>query len=276
MVAPDLPVPEPQGEQQPWEAALTTFVENLFMYQLPQSPTAQRLFESFGTPEDLGADNAASFYYRACAELLDDTREYMEAGGQIRVIAELFELLRAEGLKRDPEGGESTFITDFVGPKLRALAHDIPVPPGYKHNELAFTLEPDLEYIKGDSFQTELWQYGRKYQGQLRFWWLVGRLDANGFLGAGAPGDARWALEFHQGPRLLDALEHPVNRGVWETLWAAVLRCGEGMVAWGSDNENVQRLAEFKEAARRIAEDDRVELLWRGRFAMMLEELEGE
>ncbi|KAJ7642582.1 hypothetical protein DFH06DRAFT_1477357 [Mycena polygramma] len=272
MAAPALSVPEPQCEQQPWEAALTTFVENLFMYQLPQSPTAQRLFESFDTPENLRVGSPASFYHRACAELLDDTREYMEAGGQIKVIAELFGLLRAEGLKRDLGDDESTLTTDFVGPKLRALAHDIPVPPGYKHNELAFTLEPDPAYVTGDSFQTELWQYGRKHQGQLRFWSLVGCLDADGFLGT-APGDGRWALEFHQGPWLLDALEHPANRGVWETLWAAVLRCGEGMVAWGSGNEDVQRLAEFKDAARTVAQDERVGLLWRGRFAMMLEEL---
>jgi hypothetical protein len=67
---------------------------------------------------------------------------------------------------------------------------------------------------------------------------------------------------------LLQALEDPVNRGVWETLWAAVLRCDEEMAygQWGSDDP--ERLGEFKDAARKIAGDETVPLVWRGRFAV--------
>jgi hypothetical protein len=67
---------------------------------------------------------------------------------------------------------------------------------------------------------------------------------------------------------LLRALEHPVNRGVWETLWAAVLRCEEEMAygRWGSAEP--EWLGEFKDAARKIAWDETVPLVWRGRFAV--------
>ncbi|KAJ6507621.1 hypothetical protein DFH09DRAFT_1101009 [Mycena vulgaris] len=178
----------------------------------------------------------------------------------------------AEGLKRDDPYGVHTFMNTFVSPTLRQLAHDIPVPPGYKHNELAFALERDPEYIKGDSFHADLAEYAQKHEGQLRFWSLVGRLDADGLLGSDAPGVGAMPLLLHQGPRLLCALEDPVNRGVWETLWAAVLRCDEKMAygRWGS--HNLERLAEFEDAARKIAGDARVSLLWRGRFAINRQE----
>jgi hypothetical protein len=129
-------------------------------------------------------------------------------------------------------------------------------------------LELDPEYVKGDSFQADLTEYARKHEGQLRFWSLVGRLDADGLLGSDAPGVGAMPLLLHQAPRLLRALEDPVNRGVWETLWAAVLRCDEEMAygQWGS--HNLERLAKFNDAARMIAGDARVSLLWRGRFAV--------
>jgi hypothetical protein len=129
-------------------------------------------------------------------------------------------------------------------------------------------LERDPEYVKGDSFQADLAEHARKHEGQLRFWSLVGRLDADELLGSDAPGVGAMALLHHQGPQLLRALEDPVNRGVWETLWAAVMRCDEEMAygQWGS--HNLERLAEFNDAARKIVGDARVSLLWRGRFAV--------
>jgi hypothetical protein len=144
------------------------------------------------------------------------------------------------------------------------------VPPGYKHNRGAFALEQDPEYVKGDSFQADLAEYARKHEGQLRFWSLVGRLDADGLLGSDAPGVGAMPLLFHQGPQLLRALEDPASRDVWETLWAAVLHCDEEMAygQWGSHMHSRERLTEFKDAARKIAGDARVPLLWRGRFAV--------
>ncbi|KAJ6521079.1 hypothetical protein DFH09DRAFT_1193251 [Mycena vulgaris] len=276
MFALDLQVPpELEGGPEPWEAALSNFVENLVISQLSEETTAQQLLALFDTPENLRTRSpelfyyCAFFYYCACTELLSTTRQYNEAGEHIALIAGLFGLLKAEGLKRDDR-------TTRTACRLRQLAHDIPVPPGYKHNEVASALERDPEYVKDNSFQADLAEYARKHEGQLRFWSLVGRLDADGLLGADAPGVGAMPLLLHQGPQLLCALEDPVNRGVWETLWAAVLHCDEEMAygQWGSHNP--ERLSKFKDAVWKIAGDARVSLLWRGRFAIMLEGLEKE
>jgi hypothetical protein len=57
---------------------------------------------------------------------------------------------------------------------------------------------------------------------------------------------------------------------VWETLWAAVLRCDEEMAygEWGAGAETREWLGPFKDAAREIAGDERAPLEWRGRFAV--------
>ncbi|KAJ6583471.1 hypothetical protein DFH09DRAFT_1144584 [Mycena vulgaris] len=277
MSAPNLQVPpELEDGPQPWETALTDSVANLVICQLSQETTAQQLLALFDTPENLRIPSPEVFYYCACAELLSATPEYSEAGEHIALIAGLFGLLKVEGLKRDDPDGVHTFMNAFVSPTLRQLAHKIPVLPGYKHNEVSFALERDPEYVKGDSFQADLAEYARKHEGQLRFWSLIGRLDADGLLGSDAPGVGAMPLLLHQGPRLLCALEDPVNRGVWETLWAAVLHCDEEMAygQWGS--HNLEWLAEFEDAARKIAGDARVSLLWRGRFAIILDGLERE
>ncbi|KAJ6532567.1 hypothetical protein B0H19DRAFT_1383946 [Mycena capillaripes] len=275
MSALDLQVP--QGGPELWEAELSTFVEDLVICQLSEETTAQQLLALFDTPENLRIRSPELFYYCACTELLSATRQYSEAGEHIALIAGLFGLLKAEGLKRDdPEDpdGVQTFMNVLVSPTVRQLAYAIPAPPGYKHNQVAFALERDPEYVKDDSFQADLAEYARKHEGQLRFWSLIGRLDADGLLGSDTPGVGAMPLLFHQGPQLLCALEDPVNRDVWETLWAAVLSCEEDMAygQWGS--ENLEWLAEFKNAARKIVGDARVSLLWRGRFATMLEGLE--
>jgi hypothetical protein len=58
-----------------------------------------------------------------------------------------------------------------------------------------------------------------------------------------------------------------INRGVWETLWAALLRCDKGLVyGWGSGDR--EWLDSFKDAARKIAGDERAPLHWRARFAV--------
>ncbi|KAJ7353094.1 hypothetical protein DFH08DRAFT_855918 [Mycena albidolilacea] len=277
MSALDLQVP--QGGPHPWEDELSNFVENLVICQLSEETTAQQLLALFDTPENLRIQGSEMFYYCACAELLSATRLYSEAGEHIALIAGLFGLLKAEGLKRDdpddPDGTQ-TFMNVLVSPTVRQLADATAVPPGYKHNRGAFALEQDPEYVKSDSFQADLAEYARKHEGQLRFWSLVGRLDADGLLGSDAPGVGAMPLLFHQGPQLLRALEDPASRDVWETLWAAVLHCDEEMAygQWGS--HRLEWLAGFKDAARKIAGDARVSLLWRGRFAIMLEGLEKE
>jgi len=270
-----LPAPFTEGpnaseeEQNAWEAAINTFVTNLVICELSNETTAAQLFALFDAPE-----HQPELFYYACADLLRATREYGDAGPHITLIAALFGLLKEEGLKRDGPDGEGGFGNAVVFPTLRALVGDIPVPPGYKYDTVAFALERDPEYIKDDAFQTDLAEYARKHEGLLRLWSLVGRLDADGLLGSGKPGTM--ALLFHQAPVLLRALEEPVNRGVWETLWTAVLRCDEEMAdgEWGAGHP--EWLGPFKDAARKIAEDERAPLEWRARFAAILEELEKE
>ncbi|KAJ7458742.1 hypothetical protein B0H11DRAFT_183611 [Mycena galericulata] len=260
-----------------WEAALNIhrrWVANLVRCELSREKTARQLFELFDAPE--GLPNPELFYYYACTELLEATREYSEAGEHIALIAGLFGLLKAEGLKQDGPRGESVFGNSIFFPTLRQLAADIPAPPGYTFDEVTFALERDPGYVKGDSYAADIAEYARKHEGQLRFWSLVGRLDADGLLRSDRPGLGVMPLLVHGARVLLRALEDPVNRGVWETLWAAVLRCDEEMAygQWGSDDP--ERLGEFKDAARKIAGDERAPLVWRGRFSVMLEELEKE
>ncbi|KAJ7223288.1 hypothetical protein GGX14DRAFT_657841 [Mycena pura] len=258
-----------------WEAALDLrrrWVANLVRCELSHEKTALQLFELFDVPDDL--PNTELFYYSACAELLEATREYSDAGEHIALIAGLFALFKAEGLKRDGPRGESVFGNSVFYPTLRQLAAEIPAPPGYTFDEVSFALERDPGYVKGESYAADLAEYARKHEGQIRFWSLVGRIDADGLLGSDRPGLGVMPLLVHGAPVLLRALEDPVNRGVWETLWAAVLRCDEEMAygQWGSDEP--ERLGKFKDAARKIAGDETAPLVWRGRFALMLEELE--
>ncbi|KAJ6536113.1 hypothetical protein B0H19DRAFT_1270913 [Mycena capillaripes] len=260
-----------------WQAALDIsrrWVPNLVHCELSREKTALQLFELFDVPEDL--PNVELFYYYACADLLEATRDYAETGEHIALISELCGLLKAEGLKRDNPDGVLVWGNGIFFPMLRHLAADIPAPPGYAFDGAVFALEGDPGYVKGDSYAADLAEYARKHEGQLRFWSLVGRLDADGLLGSPKPGLGVMPLLVHGASVLLRALEHPVNRGVWETLWAAVLRCEEEMAygQWGSDE--LERLQTFKNAARKIAGDEVAPLVWRGRFALMLEELEKE
>ncbi|KAJ6559984.1 hypothetical protein B0H19DRAFT_1260652 [Mycena capillaripes] len=159
-----------------WEAALNirrTWAANLVRCELSCEKTPLQLFEFFDAPDDL--PNPELFYYYACAELLELTRDYRDAGEHIALIAELFGLLKAEGLKRD---------------------------------------ERDPRYVKGDSYAADLAEYARKHEGQLRFWWLVGRLDADGLFGSEKPGLGVMPLLVHGAQVLLRALEDPVNRKV--------------------------------------------------------------
>ncbi|KAJ7097676.1 hypothetical protein C8R44DRAFT_811915, partial [Mycena epipterygia] len=222
--------------------------------------TPAQLFALFDSPE-----HQPLLFYYACSYLLSATCEFGE-GQHVGLVAGLFGLLKEEGLKRDGPDGLGAFANAIVFPTLRACASDIPAPPGYKRN--GGTLDPDPEYVKDDSFLTDLAEYGRKHEGQLRLWSLVGRLEADRILGD--PGSM--SLLFHQGPLLLCALEDPAQRGVWETLWEAVLHCDEEMAwgEWGASTVGAREwLSEFKDAVRTIAEDERAPMQWRGRFAVL-------
>ncbi|KAJ7090695.1 hypothetical protein C8R44DRAFT_891859 [Mycena epipterygia] len=269
---PTLPAPYTEApnasekEQDAWEAAISAFVTNLVIYKLSPGTTPAQLFALFDAPQ-----NQPLLFYYACAHLLRATREFSDAAEHIALVAALFALLKEEGLRRDGPDGEGAFGNTIVFPTLRELASDIPAPPGYKYDGILFALVPEPSYVKDASFLADLAEYTRAHEGLLRLWALVGRLEAERVLGE--PGSM--SLLFHQGPVLLRALEDPTQRAVWETLWAAVLRCEEEMVygAWGAGSEY---LAPFKDAARTIAADDRAPLVWRGRFAIILEELDKE
>ncbi|KAJ7868189.1 hypothetical protein B0H13DRAFT_2064593 [Mycena leptocephala] len=279
MASPDFRLPKPykeapnesEKEQDAWEADIGTFVTNLVIYKLSPETTAAQLFAPFDAPE-----HQPLLFYYACAHLLRTTREISDAAEHIPLLAALFELLKEEGLKRDGPDGERTFANTIVFPTLRGLLDDIPAPPGYTYNAVSFTLVSDPEYVKDDddSFLADLAEYAREHEGLLRLWSLVARLEADRILGE--PGSM--SLLFHQAPVLLRALEDPVQRGVWETLWAAVLHCDEEMAygEWGAGAEMCEWLGPFKDAARKIAGDERAPLEWRGRFAVILEELEKE
>ncbi|KAJ7445042.1 hypothetical protein FB451DRAFT_1568185 [Mycena latifolia] len=270
---PRLPAPyteapnESEEEQDAYEAAIGAFVTNLVIRKLSPNTTANQLFALFDAPE-----HQPLLFSFACSHLLRATREFSEAREHVALVAALFGLLKEEGLKRDGPNGEGAWGNAIVFPTLRALLSDIPAPPGYKYNGSALVPEP--AYVQGDSFLADLAEYSRAHEGLLRLWALVARLEADCMLG-GEPGSM--SLLFHQGPALLRALEDPVQRGVWETLWEAVLRCEEEMAygAWGLEDAREQ-LGPFKDAARTIAGDERVPLEWRARFALILEELEKE
>ncbi|KAJ7233126.1 hypothetical protein B0H12DRAFT_1076674 [Mycena haematopus] len=249
-----------EAEQDEWAAAISTF--------LSPETTAAGLFALFDAPE-----HQPLLFYYACADLLKATREFSDAAEHIALIAALFGLLKEEGLRRDGPDGHGAFGNAIVFPTLRALVCDLPVPPGYKSDTVTFALARDPDCVH-DSFQTDLAEYARSHEGLLRLWSLIGRLEADGLLGSETPGTM--SLLFHQAPVLLCALEEPVNRGVWETLWAAVLRCDEEMGdgQWGSGDP--EQLGSFKDAVRKIVGDERAPLEWRARFAVILEELEKE
>ncbi|KAJ7141954.1 hypothetical protein C8R43DRAFT_586417 [Mycena crocata] len=260
--------PESEAEQDTWEAAISAFVMNIVIFKLSPGTTPAQLLALFAAPEY----QPLLFYY-ACADLLRATREFSDADEHLALLAALFRLLKEEGLKRDDREGEGVFGNAVVFPTLRALAGDIPAPPGYKYDRIVFALVPDPNYVKDDvtAFMAGLAEYAREHEGMVRLWTLVGRLEADRVLGE--PGSM--SLRFHQGSRLLSALEDPTQRGVWETLWAGVGHCDDEMTygAWGEGTPD--GLGSFKDAVKIIA-DERAGLSWRARFALILEELEKE
>ncbi|KAJ7738996.1 hypothetical protein B0H16DRAFT_1729670 [Mycena metata] len=271
---PKLPPPYTEGPdasetaQDAWEAAIGAFVTNLVIQKLTSDTTPTELFSLFDTPE-----HQPLLFYYACSHLLRATRENTDAAEHSGLIAALFGLLKEEGLKRDGPDGPGAFGNAIVFPTLRALLSDVPAPPGYIYDQVEFGLVPDSGLVKDDStFLAALAEYARAHEGQLRLWSLVGRLEADRVVGE--PGTM--SLLFHQGSVLLRALADPVQRGVWETLWTAVLHCEEEMDygAWGSGAETVEWLGSFKDAVRQIAGDERASLEWQARFAVILEELE--
>ncbi|KAJ7690549.1 hypothetical protein B0H17DRAFT_1201671 [Mycena rosella] len=266
---PRLSAPYPRGpneaaEEDSWEADIRIFVTILVRYRISNETTAEHLLSLFDAPE-----NDSLVFYYACIHLLRATRRFHAAGQHIALIATLFRLLKEEGLRRDDPSGEDAFGLSFLFPTLRRLAslRTMPIPPGYEYIACAGGVTPDPKYVKDGSFLTQLARYGRQQEGMVRLWSLVGRLEADRVLGE--PGGM--SLLLNSG--IPDALEYPAQRGVWERLWAALLRCGEDKTfgEWGPEKTRA-----YQDVARKIARDDRVSWEWRGRFALLLEELEKE
>ncbi|KAJ7056844.1 hypothetical protein C8F01DRAFT_1155342, partial [Mycena amicta] len=285
--APRLPKPytEPPNESaeelEVWAIAIEASINHIVVHKLSHQTTASQLFldARFNSPlhQDL-------LYYHACAYLLTATREHSEAGDYIPLIAELFTLLKEEGLRRDKDrSAHITWGRSVVFPFLRAIIAEIPAPPGYILNEIEFKLVPDAEYVQDDAtYLRDVASYARQHEGMIRFWSLVGRLEAMRVYGDGTFADS-WSLMCHSGESLLRALEQPALRGAWETLWASVpmLRPGNGQFpsgeckGTGSHDERTQEWrASFLDAARRIAGDERASMEWRGRFAIIVDSLE--
>ncbi|KAJ7676372.1 hypothetical protein B0H17DRAFT_1139940 [Mycena rosella] len=257
---PRLCAPYPRGaneavEEKAWNATIHAFVNNLVIHKLSQDTTAAQLFVLFDAPE-----NDCLLFYVACTHLLRATRQFREAAEHIALIATLLGLLKDEGIRRDSPDGEDAFEFSFAGDILRELGGETPpVPPGYTYNEITFRLDADPGYIKDDSFLTELARYGREQEGMVRLWSLAGRLEADRILGS--PGGMSLLLN----GGFQDAFEDPRQCRVWETLWAALLRCGEDKTFGDWDPETTRC---YMEIARKIARDKRASWEWRGRFAV--------
>ncbi|KAJ7660256.1 hypothetical protein DFH06DRAFT_1194122 [Mycena polygramma] len=268
--APVLPAPfTSTTEEDAWEAAISTYITHIVIYKLAPGTTPTDLFAPFAAPE-----HPPLLFAYACAHLLRATRETSEAGPYILLLAGLFALLKDEGLRRDANNADATgaWGNAVVFPHLRALASDIPAPPGYTYDSVEFVLVPEADYVQDDADLSGFADYARDHAGLLRFWSLVARLEADGLLGAPAGSGGTMSLLFHRPPLLLRALEEPVQRGVWETLWAAVGGSGD------AEDLNLPDVAddEFTDAARKIARDGRTPVEWRGRFALIMEALEKE
>nr|GAT49064.1 predicted protein [Mycena chlorophos] len=289
MTEPRLPKPYAEGpdasetEQDAWSTSIDTFISHLIQTKLSAKTTASQLFldARFGAPQ-----HKPALYYWACGSLLRATREHPLAGDFIPMVAELFRLIKEEGVKRDEdELARVTWGNAFVHPVLRAIADDVPVPPGYKLDPLQSELVIDPEYVEDDEDEdallSALAEYGVQHQGMLRFWSLVGRLEAMHVFGDGDSAGAM-TLRYHSGDAMLRVLEFPLILAPWETCWAAVpmLKPGNDRFPAGKWNAGDERAKgwreEFLSAAKKIVEDERPTMEWRGRFAILVEALEGD
>ncbi|KAJ7074588.1 hypothetical protein C8F01DRAFT_1101042 [Mycena amicta] len=266
---PTLPSPYTEGpnesaeEQDAWVSAINNFITHLVICDLDCDTTAEQLFEPFTDRQ-----HQPLLFYYACAALLQATRENTEAGEYVGLIAGLFARLKEEGLKRDGPNGYGAYGNAVVFPTLRSLLSDVPAPPGYKSDEVNFILVPDNDYVKDpDTHLTRLAEYAHAHQGLVRLWSLVGRLEADNTLCE--PGPGAYSRLFHPASALLRALEDPLQRGVWETLWAALLRLeDDDLLSGGLWTTQDKEQTAFKDAARKIAEDETVPIEWRARFAL--------
>ncbi|KAJ6479503.1 hypothetical protein C8R47DRAFT_1137076 [Mycena vitilis] len=261
---PDPVLPAPftsTTEEEAWEAAISTYITHIVIYKLSPETTPAALFAPFAAPQ-----HPPLLFAHACAHLLRATRETSEAGAYIPLLGGLFGLLKDEGLRRDADNADAVgaWGNAVVFPTLRALASDIPAPPGYTYDSVEFVLVPDADYVQDDADLSAFADYARAHAGLLRFWVFVARLEADGLLGSPAGSGGTMSLLFHRPPILLRGLEDPVQRGVWETLWAAVGGSGD------AEDLNLPDVAddELSEAARKIARDEKTPVQWRGRFAV--------
>ncbi|KAF7311941.1 hypothetical protein MIND_00205500 [Mycena indigotica] len=284
MTSPRLPNPYTEGpdaseeEQDAWATGIDSFIQHLVANKINHQTTATQVFLDSGFNEPQHQD---LLYYYSCAGLLTATRENSQAGPYILIIAEFFKLLKEEGLKRDKTpSAHRSWGNAVVFPTLRGIADDIPVPPGFKYDPLAFSVGPDAEYVRNDdTYLSDIASYTQEQEGMIRFWSLVGHLEALHVFVDGSSAGAMTLL-YHSGPSLIRALETPALRATWETVWAAVpmLQPGNGQFPNGTwngdaDERSVQWRAAFLDAANTIALDERAPMEWRGRFAIIARSL---
>ncbi|KAJ7668192.1 hypothetical protein B0H17DRAFT_1142540 [Mycena rosella] len=160
--------------------------------------------------------------------------KFREAAEHIVLIAALLGLLKDGGIRRDGEDGEDAFELSFAGEILRELGGETPpIPPGYTYNEITFRLDADPEYIKDDSFLTE----------------LAARTG-----GDDTPVVVGWAPRSGSHPQITrrNATAHSRIQASlgYGRLWAALLRCGEDKTfgEWGPEETRA-----YKNIAKKIA-----------------------
>ncbi|KAJ7311556.1 hypothetical protein DFH08DRAFT_897968 [Mycena albidolilacea] len=146
----------------------------------------------------------------------------------------------------------------------RLWCSDITVLPGHKYNRVTFALDPDPEYVQGDSFQADLAEYARKHEGLLHLWSLVGNLDADGLRGAEKPGDSGRYSSTRDMNCYVCLKIRSIFVGYGKRCgWRCCLAQRKGRM--GSDEP--EWLVSFKDAARKIAGDERAPMVWHARFA---------
>ncbi|KAF7299824.1 hypothetical protein HMN09_00989100 [Mycena chlorophos] len=250
-----------------WRDAIHRVVKYFVARGLSGETTARQLFlhARFDAPE-----HEDEVYTYAASCLFDLLFELQETGYFVPLLADLFEVLTGEATNRQSasSGEKSPWWAPqgVIYTTIKAKAFDPPLPPGYEEARMSLIPVPDPSYVKSDAtLVSEFATYGRQHESNLHFWALLRRLAASGVYDP---------MDLCRGPAagyLLDVLEMPTLRAVWETDWAAfsLPQPGKEPLASPKDDEvAANRRNLFLRAARKLAADRRVPMEWRGRFAL--------
>nr|GAT57203.1 predicted protein [Mycena chlorophos] len=250
-----------------WRDAIYRAVEYLVARGLSGETTARQLFlqARFDAPEHEG-----EVYTYAASCLFDLLFEWEDTGDFVPLLADLFKELTSEATNRQSasSGEKSPWWApqEVICTTIKAKACAPPLPPGYEEARMSLIPVPDPSYVKSDAtLVSEFATYGHRHESNLHFWALLRRLAASGFYDP---------MDLCRGPAagyLLDVLEMPTLRALWETDWAAfsLPQSEKEPLASPKDDEvAANRRKLFLRAARKLAADRRVPMEWRGRFAL--------